>query len=50
MFKKRLSEICSRLTSAMLAGHFLLPNQEGDEYEEDKKPFARFSFRRVCFS
>lgn len=49
MFKKRLFEFCSRLTSSMLAG-FLLPDQESDEYKEDKKPFARFSFQRVPFS
>lgn len=49
MFKKQIFEFCSRLTSSMLAG-FLLPDQEGDEYKEDKKPFARFSFQRVPFS
>lgn len=49
MFKKWMFEFCSRLTSSMLAD-FLLPDQEGDEYKEDKKPFARFSFQTAPFS
>lgn len=38
-----------KVAQVMLAGHFLLPSQEGDEHKKDKKPLARFSFKRVCF-